>query len=156
MSIGDVVALPFRRAGSYSPLPEGARFLIMKRSAAGPNELSQRIRDLTPGRLYSLKLYAWDAREPGTPQRHALSVKLADASLLADKTRHEVYNYALPARGGDEMVPVCFNYLYRVFRAQSSDARLTVSDWVSADDPGGPAGQELALDFVEIQPYLEE
>jgi hypothetical protein len=44
----------------------------------------------------------------------------------------------------------------KVFRAKSGAAKLTISDWASDDGPGGPVGQEIALNFVEIQPYLEE
>lgn len=47
------------------------------------------------------------------------------------------------------------NYHFEVFRAKGERARLTVSDWASAAEPGGPAGQELMFNFIEVQPYLE-
>jgi hypothetical protein len=43
-----------------------------------------------------------------------------------------------------------------VFRAKSGAAKLTITDWASDGEPGGPIGQEIALNFVEIQPHLEE
>jgi hypothetical protein len=43
-----------------------------------------------------------------------------------------------------------------VFRARGNEARLTISDWAAPDSPGGPPGQELMLNFVEVQPYLED
>ena len=43
-----------------------------------------------------------------------------------------------------------------VFRAKGPTAILTVSDWASAKDPGGPAGQELMFNFVQVQPYFTE
>ena len=49
-----------------------------------------------------------------------------------------------------------FNFFRRVFRARSPVAELTISDWASQSDPGGPAGQELLCNFVEIEPYLPE
>ena len=47
------------------------------------------------------------------------------------------------------------NYHWRVFRAKGTTARLAVSDWKSEHEPGGPVGQELMFNFVEVQPYLE-
>ena len=47
--------------------------------------------------------------------------------------------------------------LYRVvFRAKTREATLTLSDWARPDSPGGPAGQELWCNFVEVQPYPEQ
>jgi len=48
------------------------------------------------------------------------------------------------------------NFHWRVFRAKETAAKLVVSDWRTATVPGGPAGQELMFNFVEVQPYLEE
>jgi hypothetical protein len=47
------------------------------------------------------------------------------------------------------------NYHWRVFRAQDTIARLTVSDWAGDDGPGGPPAQELMFNFIEIQPWYE-
>jgi hypothetical protein len=33
---------------------------------------------------------------------------------------------------------------------------LTVSDWNSPTEPGAPPGQQLAFNFIEIQPYIGE
>jgi len=41
-----------------------------------------------------------------------------------------------------------------VFKAKGTAARLTVTDWLGDQNPGGPVGQELMVNFVEIQPYL--
>ena len=40
--------------------------------------------------------------------------------------------------------------------AKGESAKLTVTDWTSDKDPGGPVGQELMFNFIEIQPYLED
>lgn len=47
------------------------------------------------------------------------------------------------------------NYHRRIFRATATTARLSVSDWESPGSAGGPPGQELMFNFIEIQPYLE-
>ena len=41
-----------------------------------------------------------------------------------------------------------------VFRAKATEAVLTISDWASTTDPGGPIGQELMYNFIEVQPYF--
>jgi hypothetical protein len=43
-----------------------------------------------------------------------------------------------------------------VFRARSETARLTISDWLSEDQAGGPAGQELMYNFIKVEPYFPE
>ena len=50
--------------------------------------------------------------------------------------------------------PYWMNYHWRVFRAKGESAELTVTDWQDRQSPGGPIGQELMFNFVEIQPYL--
>jgi hypothetical protein len=46
-------------------------------------------------------------------------------------------------------------YHYQQFRATGPTAELTLSDWRSPDDPGGPIGQETIFSFVEVQPVFE-
>ncbi len=46
-----------------------------------------------------------------------------------------------------------FNYLLRVFRANATTAHLTISDWTIAGGPGGPIGQDILFNFIEVQPY---
>ena len=62
------------------------------------------------------------------------------------------------------------NYHRLVFRANGPTARLTLCDWADPSTglagsrqagsgqatPGGPVGQETLINFVEIQPYLED
>ena len=46
------------------------------------------------------------------------------------------------------------NYYWRIFRAKTPTAKLTISDWATRDEPGGPVGQEWIYNFIEVQPYL--
>jgi hypothetical protein len=48
------------------------------------------------------------------------------------------------------------NYHFWVFRAKDRTAKLTISDWADERETGGPIGQELMVNFVEVQPYLED
>ena len=51
--------------------------------------------------------------------------------------------------------PYYLNYHQVVFRAQEETAELQLSDWMSSDEPGGPAGEEQIWNFIQIQPYVE-
>ena len=55
----------------------------------------------------------------------------------------------------DHSYPFYMNYHWRVFRANAATAQLTVSDWATPTDPGGPEGQEIVYNFLELQPYLQ-
>lgn len=46
------------------------------------------------------------------------------------------------------------NYHVQVFKAKAETATLIISDWLDDREPGGPPGQETAINFIEIQPYL--
>ena len=52
--------------------PIGDKFLWMKRSEKGPNTISQTIKDLQPGRLYSMKMFTCDYKDLTNPQKKQL------------------------------------------------------------------------------------
>ena len=83
-----------------------------------------------------------DNVEPSTAAGHTLDVSYPNhygAILGKFDAKHNAY----------------MTYHWRVFRANGKTARLTISDWASADDPGGPIGQELMANFIEVEPYFE-
>jgi hypothetical protein len=150
--------------GRYTRSGLGDTFLVMRRSAQRPNTFRQQIKDLQPGRLYSLKMITGDYQDllqgVSSQKLHAVSIKLDQTEVLPGPKnsfqfphRSGSWAQAGPFQGGH---PYWINYHWRVFRAQGTTARLTVSDWQSESDPGGPAGQELIVHFIEIQPYLGE
>ena len=131
----------------------------MRRSPQGPNSFSQEIKDLEPGRLYSLKMAVADYGDMvnGVSRRleSTFSVRLDNVELLSDQCfdGHFRGNPALKFKTSNRPQLICAR---RVFRAQGPTAKLTVSDWVGENGPGGPIGQELMFNFIEIQPYLDE
>ena len=141
--------------GRYPHTNEGNTVLIAKRCAAKPNVFSQTIEDLTPGRLYSFRMYSADFNDMATKQKHAVTVKLERVELLPDQCFTHVFPNCYSHRYGpfDRKHRAWMNYHWRVFRAKATSAKLTVSDWSSADSPGGPVGQELMFNFVQVQPY---
>ena len=136
----------------------GDTFLWMKRSAKGPNRFSQAIRDLEPGRLYSMKMFSCDYNDLVNPEaktrNEALpftgSVVLEGVEVDAKRSFAEMYS-----SNPEPKIPVWITYHWKVFRARDTTARLVVSDWPDAKGAGDAFGQEQTFNFLEIQPYWE-
>ena len=135
----------------------GDTFLWMKRSGKGPNTFSQTIKDLEPGRLYSMKMFSCDYDDlvnpkPKKPEetKSIGTVNIEGVAVDAKRSFTEVY-----ASNPEPKIPVCITYYWKVFRAEGTTAKLTVSDWQSGQEPGAPLGQEQTFNFLEIQPYRE-
>jgi len=135
----------------------GDTFLWMKRSEKGPNTFSQTIQDLQPGRLYSFKMFVCDYHDLIRPKPRKVEETQSISAVLiegaeVDTTRSftEVY-----ASSPEPKVPVCITYHWKIFRAKTTTATLTVSDWQDPNRPTAPFGQEQAFNFLEIQPYHE-
>lgn len=147
--------------GRYPRTTQGDTFLKMRRSSRGPNAFSQEIKHLRPGRLYSLKMFTADHRAisegRSKEQRYAVSIQVEGAERVSEKSfqhvMHNCYSHSLGPFNAQHRA--WMNYHFEVFRAKAERARLTVSDWADAAAPGGPAGQELMFNFIEVQPYLE-
>jgi hypothetical protein len=148
--------------GRYPRTSLGNTFLWTKRSMGKPNRVSQAIKNLHPGRLYSLKLVTADYQElqqgKSHEQKHAVSIVLDGVTLLPGKAFQYAIasNYAHQLGDFTAQNPAWMNYHFRVFRVTDQTAKLTISDWTSPEAPGGPIGQELMFNFIELQPYFEE
>ncbi|MBI2825202.1 MAG: hypothetical protein HYX69_11000 [Planctomycetia bacterium] len=136
----------------------GDTFLWMKRSANGPNTFSQTIKNLEPGRLYSLKMLTCDYQDLVNPQKKTEGeaqkfqgrVTLAGVELDEKRSFSEIY-----PSSPEPPIPVWITYHWKIFRAKAATAKLTVSDWPSEGKPDGPFGQEQTFNFLELQPYHE-
>ncbi len=139
-------------------------FLLTRRSAVRPNRFSQKIVNLTPGRLYSMKMITGDygdlAGEVSDKKLPALSIKLENVELLTGPRKSFDYpfpnNYSHSLGKFNASHKYWMNFHWRVFRAKGKSAKLTVSDWQTDTTPGGPIGQQLMLGFIEIEPYIGE
>jgi hypothetical protein len=110
----------------------GDAFLWMTRSAKGPNTFSQTIKNLQPGRLYSMKMFSCDYQDlvhPKTKTRDQATPFLGKVTLEA--------------------------YHWKVFRAKRTTAKVIVSDWPDEKEVASAFGQEQTFNFLEIQPYHE-
>ena len=136
----------------------GDTFLWMKRSEQGPNSFSQTVKNLEPGRLYSMKMFSCDYQDLVNPKPKTMSqanpfighVALEGVDLDPNRSFTERY-----ASNPEPRIPVWITYHWKIFRARSTTAKLIVSDWPSRHDPTPPFGQEQTFNFLEIQPYHE-
>jgi hypothetical protein len=135
----------------------GDTFLWMKRSEKEPNTFSQTIRNLQPGRLYSLKMLVCNYTDLTRPKpkqiaeaKSIFAVHIEGGDVDPGRSFSEVY-----ASSPEPKIPVCITYHWEVFRAKAVNATLTVADWQNPEKPAPPFGQEQAFNFLEIQPYHE-
>ena len=142
----------------YPPDSQGDTFLLMKRQAKKPNVISQKIKNLEPGRYYSVKLISGDKHSMGTKIKHDISIAIDGVEMVPEKCFQEVFSNdwsrAHFAYGFDSEHKAWFNLFFKVFQAKSSTAKITISDWSVDGKRVGPTGQELMLNFIEIEPYL--
>lgn len=131
-------------------LPKGDSVLVMKRNGAQPNLISQEIRNLRPGRLYSLRFYTCDLTDLAARKKHAQSVKLEGVSVIEERSRQDIQQ-----GDGAGANTACWNYTYRVFEATTDKGRIEISDWADTKTPGGPVGQDTLFDFIQVQPLFQ-
>ena len=145
--------------GRYPRTTEGDTVLVTVRQKNRPNVFSQEIKNLEPGRLYSLRMFSGDFKDMLKKQTHAITIKLDNVTLLPEKCfthvfQHHRAHWAPPYNGTDKKA--WMNYHWRLFKAEGKTARVTICDWASEREPGGPTGQELMYNFVQVQPYFPD
>ena len=144
--------------GRYPGGVMGDTFLLLARSAKGPNVIGQKLRDLRAGRLYSVKVITGDYGdlESGKSRRdqQALSIKIEGAEVLPGGFDC-AFRSARGPKPFDMGTPFWMTYHWLQFRAQGPTAKLCLSDWAEPDTAGGPAGQQVTINFVEVQPVWE-
>ena len=160
--VGKILKLNNMLGFLYPPLHTGNEHLWTKRSAEKPNRVSQEIKNLTPGKLYSAKLYAADYQDyvkgESVRKKLAISINIDNVDMVPSKRLAlEVDGISRCCAGSFEGKEPPWMSVHRlVFRAKKPTALLTISDWPDDATPGGPIGQEILYNFVEVQPYLED
>ncbi|NQU75620.1 MAG: hypothetical protein HQ546_04795 [Planctomycetes bacterium] len=147
--------------GRYPRADMGDQGMLTIRSAAKPNRFSQRVKHLKPGRLYSVKMFSADyndmAKGIARKAPHAASITLEDVDILPQRSICELFSrgggsYAKEGRKSNRWVT--FREVF--FRPRKTEAQLIISDWESDTKPGGPVGQSLIHNFIELEPYLDQ
>ena len=144
--------------GRFPRTDRGDTALLMVRSVKKPNIVTQQIRNLKPGKLYSLRMYTGDYKDMSRKEKHAVTIEIENVELIPKKCFTHVFrNYpghSIP--GPTRKQAQWMNYYWRIFRAKGNTAKLTLCDWASEKAPGGAIGQELMFNFVQVQPYIED
>lgn len=123
---------------------------VFTRSAKGPNELSQTITGLKPGKYYSL-LYCTADYDDISARKGVKPVVAFNAELV----------------GGEEVKGLRFRHCVdtktvrqivhrHVFKAAAGSHILIFRDWESAADRAGEVGGRRALNYVILRPYYIE
>ena len=138
---------------------QGDKFLLTRRSAKAPNCFSQTVTKLTPGRLYSFRMLVTDYNDLSTKtsveRTHDFNETIDGVKLIPEESFRQVFGHMYVYAGLTGRNPLYMTYRRTVFRAEKETAELVISDWASDKEPGGPTGQQLAFNYIEIQPYLE-
>jgi len=144
--------------GRYQYTPQGDTALLMVRSAKGPNSFSQEIRNLEPGRTYTFRMITGEYKDLTKKEKHAVSIKLEGVEVMPEKSFTYVFPncYSHGYRQYNRQNRAWMNYHWILFRARSATAKLTVSDWQSDKEPGGPIGQGIMYNFLQVHPYFED
>lgn len=141
--------------------PSGNAYLRTRRQAARPNRVTQTLAHLEPGKLYTVELITADYQDikagRSAQKPHAVSIQVEGATVVPEHSYRSV-----PVRGNFQHPQLPFpngpaytNHHRVAFRAGKAPVRLVLSDWASATEPGGEAGQELMWNYVQVEPYYE-
>ncbi|MFN0168799.1 MAG: hypothetical protein ACKV22_20430 [Bryobacteraceae bacterium] len=141
--------------------PSGNAYLWMKRQPGRPNVVTQQVRNLVPGHLYSAQMITADFDDirngRSLEKRHAVSLTVEGAEAVSAGSYHSVAvrngftHPQLPFPEGQVWV----NHHRQMFRATQATAKLKISDWTSEGSSGGPDRQELMVNYIQLEPYFE-
>ena len=137
--------------------PQGDTGGLMIRNARKPNRITQKLTNLEPGRLYTFRMMTGDYEDMSRKESPAVQVRLENVTLLPDKSLthlfHNPPHRKHPPYDGDDN-KAWQTYHWRLFRARSDTAKVTISDWAGDDEPGDPIGQHLVFNYVQVHPYF--
>jgi hypothetical protein len=146
--------------GRYPRSERGDTFAYMRRSAAKPNILTQKIRNLQQGRYYSVKMLVADRNDMTTKQLYGIDIIIDNVEMAPHRSFvnvfHNVYDHWLSEEDERQGKLKWFNYHFKVFRARTDSAELKITDWPNGTCEELPVNQELAFNFIEVEPYFYE
>ena len=149
--------------GACNKKPDGDDFVVLDIDSQKPNCVSQKIKNLIPGKLYSAEMYSADYQDIIAGKRkkkfNSISLKIEGAEIIKNlsyvKKFQSDHNIAVLFPRGKRNNGPCLNYHYVIFKALTHDAKISIIDRPSksvADDVF-PQKQVL-FNFVQIQPYF--
>ncbi len=133
----------------------GDRFLCTTRSEDKPNVISQTIGNLEPGRFYSVKMISGNAEQPTVHDIHRICVQIEGGESVPEEFIQDGYWVSTgEAEKQFGNAITWFNFHRYVFRATAPTAELRIYDWYTPTYRKGPVGQKMAINFIEVEPYL--
>ena len=123
--------------------------VCMIRSAKTSNRISQNIKNLIPGKTYSVKVLSVNPDDLKRKQLSKLNIEIKNVDLLNELSRCFLYTGKRKKRE----YHYC-TYHYLVFRAKNQTAELAISDF-PAKTESGSIQNKTAINFIEVQPYFE-
>lgn len=148
--------------GSCNTIPDGDAFVVMDIDPQEPNVVSQTIKNLVPGKLYSAEMYSADYQDIIAGKRmkkfNSISLKIDGAEVVEDLTYVKQFqsDHSMPLfqRGKRKDGP-CLNFHYVVFKALSETAKITIIDRPDKSIANEVTMQKQVLfNFVQVQPYF--
>ena len=139
--------------GRYGRRVDGDTGLVTRRSASKPNTIRRTIGNLEPGRLYTFRMLTCDFEDMSKRELHAVSYTLENTTSIPEKS----FSAIIPSLSFVyiDKHKTWSNYHWHLFRANAETATLTITDWKSDSEPGGPVDQQLLLNFIQVHPYFE-
>ena len=129
---------------------QGDTFAILEPQS----ELSQKLANLEPGKLYSAVFIAVDYNDLKKSIRHPrklpVSMKIDHAEVIPGKTYCYVDNTRKRRAQQDKVSLARVNFFRTVFRAEAPEAVLRI------DSASAKPGTLTAVNFVSVKPYFEE
>ncbi len=130
----------------------GDTVCVMTRHAEKPNRISQTVEGLEVGKIYCLRFVTADyndvVEKKYNPRRYGIDVELEGADVLAERSHVHIDTRKTHKRHDPGRVGK-INLHRVVFLARSTTQVVTFHDEKAA------AGEELAINFVQLKPYLE-
>jgi len=131
--------------------PDGDIGLVMARSAEKPNSITQEIKNLEPGKLYTFRMMTCDYDDMSKKEKYAVRIELENVTMIPERT----FTCFAPLAGfiNPKTHKTWMNYHWYLFRAKGKSARVTITDWKADAEPAGPVGQQLMFNFLQVHPY---
>lgn len=145
--------------GRYPPTHRGDNFLVMRRGNQAANRVTQVATGLKPGQTYSLKMISADYGDlqKGISKAGVLPVRVEvqGVEMIPEHTFQYPFKSCYSHLVGpfNAQNPACFNMHNLTFRAKSPTATVVITDEAREGQAAGAVGQEIACNFLELQPY---
>lgn len=132
----------------------GDTFAVLSRGEGTEDSLSQTVKGLVPGRLYTLQFAAFDVDDVKAhriaPRRFGIKATLG-ASAVVDADRSWVHiDKRVKGRYAHNDGVARINLHHIVFKAQSPEVLLTL------DDADAKPGEHLGINYISVTPFYED